>query len=231
MRRWCLQYKVGSLEVTCAAGTTDSILPSGWSFVRSMKVLGHIIQWDGGCQGDVCAFEKAAWCRFWMGAGSKKGKSLPMWARLRDIRLVVAPALSWRASWWQFNNTLADRVDKVQRKIYGCMIRLPPNPGESISAYHLRRGRACSRLAASEGKWSMIVADRITTWSKHIKRNHLNTWPGHLYAHMNGLWFQAKRITMGSLSAYGGRTGTRSTAGGPRTRYHEGVGAAEIFLA
>ena len=77
----------------------------------------------------------------------------------------------------------------------------------------------------------MHAASRISDWADHIRRNRVQAWPGFLYKYMNGLWFQARRITMGSSSVFGGRTATRSGAGGPKTRYHEGVGSAEIYLA
>ena len=111
-----------------------------------------------------------------------------------------------------------------------CILKLAPATDESWESYRLRRGRECGTVARRQGLWSHHTAQRIMDWSEHIHRNHNNGWSGMLFHFMGSEWFMAQRIMMNSVSALGGRTGTRYKPGGPRTRFHDGVKVAKAHL-
>lgn len=168
--------------------------------------------------------------RFWIDAGSKRARQLPVHMLVRDVQRVCRPAITFRCSWWQVSTGLPAKVDRFQRKLAGLVVKVHLFQHESWEAWRLRKGRIVASRILPHGKWSKHVAHRIDTWAAHIVRNHNSGWAGHLYGWMPSEWFQIRRLFFGSKSVNSGRTDTRLKAGSPHVRYHDGVVAARDYL-
>lgn len=121
------------------------------------------------------------------------------------------------------NGTLLNRIDRLQRRIVSCVYRVPMRDGEENSDFHRRRMRAVSLKCREMNLWSEFAAKRVVAWYSHCRRAHLRSWASELLAASHREWLIARRLQLGSKSAYGGCTGTRCQRGPPRTRYEDGV--------
>jgi len=231
-QRWNLKLKSGSQLFTSACGGKSCYAHvRGWKYVSNYPVLGCVVKCDGSCGPDVRMAEQSCWRRFWSGSGSKLGRRLPTDVRLRDVVRTVRPGLGFKCGWWQYNKTLGSRLDKLQRKIVSCIVRVPPLAHESPEEYNRRRMRVVARHCQSMKQWSCFVADRIVSWYGHCKRAHLQSWATELLAASHREFLISRRIECGSRSAYGGRTDTRSERGPPMTRFEDGVEEAREATA
>ena len=158
------------------------------------------------------------------------GASLPLAYRLNDTDKVCKPHLTHHCSWWPYNITLGRRLDKLQRSLISCVLRLPKYEFEIMEVYMLRRGRECAKVAQQRGLWSKHCTTRVTAWSDRLARYHGFSWAGRLYAYMDHEWFVERRVALRSPSSSGGKTGTRVSSGAPVTRFHDGVHAAAVYL-
>ena len=218
--KWRLHWKEES-KVVCSQ---HEVSVQGWSWDDKIEVLGSTIASDGSCVYDVDRACKAAWCRFWIGAGSRRFKSLPISMKLKDIHMCCLPSVSSRCYWCQCCATLSARVDGLHRRMFTRAVAVRPRSDEGWESFKLRRGRAVAKHMREISKpWSQIVAHRVDSWEKHIVRNKCGGWAGIAYKFMDYDWFYERRLFCGSKSGFGGRTRTRTQKGPPRTRFHDGV--------
>ena len=75
-----------------------------------------------------------------------------------------------------------------------------------------------------------MVANRIVGWNDHLLRGHVPSWATKLIRFMDRDWFVRRRMSVRSWSAFGGKTETRSGAGAPGRRFHDGVVEAKIYI-
>ena len=114
-----------------------------------------------------------------------------------------------------------------------------PHPHETRKDFVMRRGRKSAEHAKYMGLWSIHVAKRICTWRAHILRNHVgSSWASHAFAHMDEHWYSARRTTNSTRAKIENRTGTttggrlftRTGAGRPKTRFHDGAKVANDWV-
>ena len=190
-------------------------------------VLGHRVSRCGSCMPDLAAAEHGSWVRWLSGGGSVRNSSLPLEVRVADAQKVCWPAFAFRGSWWQWKQDVATRVNRAQRKILMHAMAFWKEDSETWEEFSSRRSRQCSFLQAKLGFWKIDLAARSLSWGEHVKRNHANSWPGHLVKVQNGLWLRGSRIRMLSASVWAGATGTRASPGRPSTRWEDG----QVFCA
>ena len=155
------------------------------------------------------------------------------WWRLSPSRLAfgstsrrhtesLLACFSFRASWWQWDLTLAGRVKRAQRKMLLDAMSYFKSDLESWDEFTNRKSRQCSALQAKFGFWRFELAARSLRWGEHVSRNHCNSWPGRLVKEKTGKWLRSRRILMQSVSVFGGATGSRPSPGRPSTRLEDG---------
>ena len=99
--RWKLKLKPGSLKLISAAGPRSlSAKYKDFVWQEPLVVLGHCVERDGRFRSDYIEAVSCAWVRYYVGAGSKRGRRLPCRLRLRDVGQTVWPALNCRTAWW-----------------------------------------------------------------------------------------------------------------------------------
>ena len=137
---------------------------------------------------------------------------------------------SFRWSRCQWQTTYAAQLDGLQRRLVGCVHPVSPLPGGSAEAYFTRRHPTCSRVVDRRGKWSQRWAHSIIKWDAHIVRAHdQKNWGLPLRNFHGEQWLNRQQFGNSSRQQWG-RTRTRSFAGRPATRCHEGLRAAKALL-
>ena len=192
--------------------------------------------YNGGSTDDIRTSLDKAWGRFWVGAGSKKGKTLPNRERFKDITRVVWPTISYRSSGWRFNTDVTKALDIAQRHMITCVLCIKKSSCEEpIDEYIRRRAHMSAKEFGKQVKWSWKVAGRILQWDGHLRRNRAGSWAGWLRNWKGDLWLQARRALLNGAcqnrTIFAGTTETRGGCRGrPNTRYHDSVQNAVSHL-
>ena len=98
--RWRLDIKPSSMIVYSDKKRYKGKDFGEYSWASPFTVLGCKVGTGGNPWSDFDQAELVIWKRFWMGAGSKVRKSLPLRARVRDLEIGCWPVLSFRCPWW-----------------------------------------------------------------------------------------------------------------------------------
>ena len=214
-RRWGLAIGEDSRELMIArGGICDADLgdvaggDGRWTLKTSLKVLGHVLQDNGGineCYAKVTAAMQR--CLF---ANLAQGlrRATPA-GRARFLDGCVLAVGRARFARWPWQRALAAELDTFQRAAIASAEGLRPEAGEDWARYSERRAATTRRLATSAGAWSRAWASSVTTWNQHLVRGH-----------DPGAW------TPTLLTASRTQTVRRTTSGRPRTRWREGLEAA-----
>ena len=218
---WRLQLKPDSKLVIDAlsksrAGWIDN---AGWQWKDPFPVLGHMLDSHGSAAADLAAAETACWLRFWMGAGSRRARRLPLSLLMKELERVCWPAWSFRSHWWPMTQSIVAAADRCQRTMLLTFLRMPKEKDEDVSEYAKRRHREASRLLHRDEKWGRRCLQRTVTWNEHILRNHAGAWYGPILSRRKNLSLLARRVWNGSASMFAGYLGLRLEAGRPRRRW------------
>ena len=174
--RWRLDWKPSSMKVYSdkkrrkGKGCGATCWPSPF-LALGCKVGAGWSPWN-----DFEAAETSMWKFFWMGAGCRDRRSLPLWCRMRDAELGCWPALSFRCPWWPMGMTLHSNIQALHRALIASMMRIPRAEGEGSEDYLRCRGRAAAGHAVRVGEWGGRVAARIVSWDDHVSRGHVFSW-------------------------------------------------------
>jgi len=219
---WGLDLKPGSTEVLIPDGSTECFsLPGDWCIVDALKTLGHLISSCGGIRRSWTACRKAMWVSFWRNNGAKPMRSsiAALSHNTRLLNRVVRPLLSYRASCWPWQPSVAAELDLVQTKMLAMTSLCPKRPDESLDTYFARRVRQAKKQAAEDQLWSAHWRLRFCAWNNHLQRH-----PSHqatlFLSYRDEQWLQSKRApyAVQRISASfrpwtmtAGRTNTRAT--------------------
>ena len=118
-----------------------------------------------------------------------------------------------------------------QSPIYSFIYVYKVLPGEEPAEFVKRRARLAAAACRRSGEWHRRYAARVRAWYDHLNRPlNARSWPAQLLHHRGKAWLIGQRLASGSLSLYGGRTGTRSFPGRVHARWHDGAELAEQFV-
>ena len=195
----------------------------------SMRCLGHFLTENSSISIDFRETIRGIWSSFWRNCGQGLRRANEA-AQANFMRASLRSIASFRWSRWPWQKKYADRLDSLQRHLVSCIRPVRPLPGERAEAYFKRRHVVSSRVVRQWGPWSQQWAQSCVRWNAHILRaNDPSNW-GLTLRHFHGdQWISQQRFENSSQSHWG-RTRTRSFAGRPATRWHEGVQAARALL-
>ena len=200
-------------------------IPLGWTQVTSFNALGHIIQNSGAITDCVNATLAAAWRAFWANIGGKRSRNISTKHKLSVFTRCVTPALRLRWARWPFTKSLADRLDRTQRKMFRSVFRLVRLPAEDDAAYSRRSARYVSGLQIMVHPWSHLWAESTILWCIHVSTNRAHAcWPSQILDIRSASELRHLR----SLNA--GRPQTRLVSGFCCKRWSEGVDVAFSYL-
>ena len=220
---WSLDFKPSSCKII-SSRKRDRLQSVGkYAWACPFPVLGSLIGPCGSPWEDWHEAERAAWRRFWSGAGSRKAKGLRMGLKVRDIQRVAWPAISSRCSWWPIGSSLASCIGGLQRSMFSCVLRLPRESFECDADYARRRGRESRKWCAEVGLWEELAANRVVSWFDHVDRAHCRSWATRIQPVRGSAWLQAQRVIANSWSMFAGILASREVAGRPRVRWEEAV--------
>ena len=229
-QRWKLHYGQDSKMVMssthCLVHSDD--IP-GWKKVASMRCLGHHLAGNSSISVDMSETVRGIWAAYWRNCGRGLQRASET-AQANFMRASLRSIAAFRWSRWPWQKTYAQQLDGLQRHIIGCMRPLSPLPGEDAPTYFKRKHLASTCVADRWGKWSTQWAKSVTTWDAHIGRAHdTKNWTLPLTQFHGEGWLNRQRFENSQRNQWG-RTRTRTSAGRPATRWHEGVLAAHNLL-
>ena len=144
---------------------------------------------------------------------------MPAESKFALMNRVCTPALSYRCSRWPPQPTIAQELDRVQRKMVAVLLRTPRRPDERLDSYFRRRRREAASVCHRLGPWSDLWLKRAQEWDAHIIRAHNPySWPSLLKRFHDAEWLEDQRM----LSNMQG-TSTRTSPGRPHMRWDEGI--------
>ena len=225
-QRWFLQIKPGSTECLLARGSPDSssVPPSGWKYLDSMPVLGHIIQNDGGWGADFSLFSSRAWAAFFGNSGSQRGRLLDSPRRINLMGSTVVPHVRWSSPMWVPSATVMKKLDGMQNTMVSICKRIQRYPCEQDLPFFRRREKAVAAECRRMGRWSVLHRCLCVDWYHHCCRHTTDSpWIGVLLGFHDSEWLRRRRVESGSASSSAGRTCTCAVGGGVSRRWQEGV--------
>ena len=195
-----------------------------------MKVLGHMIQCDGGLRHEWQATRSAMWAAYWANCGNKACFKLGSVAKLGLLNKCVVSRISWKLPRWPMQKTVAVNLDSLQARMISALIPCARHSHEDIDPYDRRRKRLARNHCAKEGVWSKVWAKRMISWHEHIMRTcrSPHSFPHNaavLLQYHDSKWLAEQRsVFVGSSrnSVVAGRSSTRLNIGRPQVRWQEG---------
>ena len=170
-RVWGLSIKDSSRECIVCKGNTEKPLDSvRWPVTNVMKVLGHMIQYDGGLRHEWQATRSAMWAAYWANCSNKTCFKLGSVAKLGLLNKCVVSRISWKLPRWPMQKTVAVNLDSLQARMISALIPCARHAHEDIDTYDRRRKRLARNHCAKEGVWSKVWAKRMISWHEHIMR-------------------------------------------------------------
>ena len=196
-----------------------------------MEVLSHVITDDASAGAGFRVFMEKAWRAFFANSGHRNARGVGNHRRINLLNRTVTPLLRFWCPAWSCCQSLAKRLDAMQRRMIATIQRVPRVPCESDHSYFSRRSRLTTSTCQRMGLWSRLHGSCVISWSDHVKRHPSEShWPAVLLDYRPPSWFADRRLALGSSSSQGGRTGTRATAGGVARRWADGVQYAREAL-
>ena len=224
---WGLQIKATSRSVLVAAGrqVPEAHNSEKWPVQNVFTVLGHRLDNRGSAWPCWEATKRSMWGAFYKTCGSQACRRLPMKMKLRTLKRCVLPVCEFRCTRWPFHETLAEDVNRVQRKMTSILVKVPRPAGEPDEEYFRRRHREVGVLCRGEGLWAHRWAKRVTEWEKHLQRpRNGHSWAAKLLKWRGKDWLSLRRLR------FGVGTCTRLNPGAPCPRWHDSVSTAQAAL-
>ena len=224
---WGLQIKSSSRSVLTAAGRA---IPDGhdamkWPVQDIFPVLGHRLDSRGSSWPCWERTKQSMWGAFYRTRGAQGYKQLPHKLQNRTLNRCILPILEYRCSRWSYQETLAEDIDRVQRKMFSILAKVPRQAGKNDDTYFRRRRRQVSVTCKTHGLWSIRFAERICKWDAHLCRPaNRNSWAAKLLQWQGREWLAIRRARFTS------GTCTRLQPGTPCPRWHDGVASAHAAL-
>ena len=224
---WGLQIKSSSRSVLTAAGRA---IPDGhdamkWPVQDIFPVLGHRLDSRGSSWPCWERTKQSMWGAFYRTCGAQGYKQLPHKLQNRTLNRCILPILEYRCTRWSYQETLAEDIDRVQRKMFSILAKVPRQAGENDDTYFRRRRRQVSVTCKTHGLWSIRFAERICKWDAHLCRPaNRNSWAAKLLQWQGREWLAIRRARFTS------GTCTRLQPGTPCPRWHDGVASAHAAL-
>lgn len=220
--RWGLDFKPGSTELLLPEASSECFeLPADWSLVTALRVLGHLISPCGGIRRSWLDCRRAMWISFWRNNGAKYVHSSVANSslNLRLLNRVVRPLLSFRASCWPWQPSVAAEVDLTQTRMLAISAHCPKRLEESLETFFARRVRLAKKQATDSQVWSEHWRLRFCSFDSHLRR-HPSHQASLLLKFRDEEWLQKRRAPYaiqrltGSLRPFSmtaGRTNTRAS--------------------
>jgi hypothetical protein len=145
------------------------------------------------------------------------------------------PVIAFRAAGWAYQETIAGRMDKLQRKLVALLIPIRFQFGDIPSEYFRRKSTLASGACDGVGRWSLRWASLVLGWDGHVVRNSSGIqWGAFLADLRSSQWLIERRSLFAPASssnprawtALAGRTATRSAGGMVATRWRDGLESA-----
>ena len=228
--RWRLCFKDVSRQVFSMRNSEQDKDCRAYKWSSPFKVLGCSVGRAGTAWPDFDEAYLAVWRRLWAGAKSRNASKLQFDLKLKEISRVCWPSIGYRCSWWPVGSTLLGRVESLQNSIVACLLRLPPEAGESADSYVRRRGREARKIVRSSECWRLKVCERVVSWHEHVERGHVFSWAVEVQKCRGSTWLQGQRLLNNSFSAFAGILSLRANPGRPHVRWDEGVATAKLEL-
>ena len=168
---WRLSIKPESRSIMQVFGADTDDFPLHWPKSTCFMGLGHLIVPDGSI--DVCwqNTKRQAWASFWKNVSTSETKKFAIRIRLAQIVRTVQPILVSRLSRYPFTVTMADKLDRLQRKMIAIAMGLRKGADEEPAQFIRRRGREAGVLQTSMGRWSRLWGHLVVGWAAHVERN------------------------------------------------------------
>ena len=223
---WGLSIKPSSRLVMVPHRSPDASVkdPEKYPIVENMKVLGHILQSDGGV--NLC-FDNTVnqmWRAFYANCAGRSAQRLSCKLRLTLLARAVLPILRCRWTRWPFTVSRALALDGIQRRMASIILDVRMLPCESPDDFGHRRAGFISSVLRNCGRWSKMWAAALVGWAEHLGRaRNAQTWAAKL-AHLRPPDELAHR------RAHFGRPGTRVGSGWIKRRWWESLTAAKTHV-
>ena len=81
------------------------------------------------------------------------------------------PVIFFRAPRWSFTVSTAERLNRLQRKMFRIVLPVRMLPGETPELFNRRAARIASQLQHDVGPWGVLWAVRVITWAAHVLRD------------------------------------------------------------
>ena len=196
-----------------------------WPVQDVFPVLGHRLDNRGSAWPCWEATKRSMWGAFYKTCGSQTCTRLPIKMKMRTLKRCVLPVCEFRCTRWPYHETLAEDVNRVQRKMTAILCKVPRVPGELDEEYFRRRHRHVGHMCRAEGLWAHRWAKRVVEWEKHLKRpRNEHSWAAKLLEWRGKEWLASRR------QRFAVGTCTRINPGAPCPRWHESVSIAQAAL-
>ena len=178
----------------------------------ALKTLGAVISNTGSSVPDLEDFEAMLTGAFFGNAKILLNKRIPMSARMQKLGSIALGILRSRACSWQPCKATYERLDKLQTKLVGSMLRLRKEPGDTRESYAMKRNGAVGRIA--KARWSGHSAQAAVSWAAHLQR-HPSLPCADAWKTQNHEWVEEQRTQNSQLNRAGvtSRTLSRGSMG------------------
>ena len=224
-RHWGLRWKPASRMVMsargCPTGLSSRLADLGWAEVTSFCALGAVVMDNGAPWEDLSDCKSKMWQKFFGSVGRKEARGIRWQARINALDRVVRPALSFRAPGWSLGGKVRAVIDRLRRRMAACCVWVLRSEGEDTIEFWKRKAAIVSPLIKK--RWSIHAAERVISWSRHLKRDHVPGFASALLRLRGLTWLEERRAGAHKL-------GQRVTGGMPPLRWEEGARHAAQVL-
>ena len=116
----------------CKGNTEKPVDRARWPLTKVMKVLGHMIQNDGGLRHEWQATMSAMWAAYWANCSNRKCFKLSSAAKLGLLQKCVLSRVSWKLPRWPMQKTVAVSLDNLQARMTCALIPCARHAHEDI---------------------------------------------------------------------------------------------------
>ena len=230
---WGLVFGEDCKKVMKALGhPEDDEEHEGFKECSTFPCMGHLLDKDSGITSCFKNTATSMWRAFHSNAGALELRGKPV-SQVRVFHRTVSPVFTYRCSRWPWAITAARKVNRTQTLMFGRMMNLKREPGQTVSDFCTQRDLKAGKLAEKTGKLSKIWADRVLRWSDHLMRpRNGSSWAAQAFQIQQSDWLRAQRLPFvcNSRNLSAGGTGTRALALAPRLRYEDCLDAALAHL-
>ena len=222
---WNLKIKPSSKVVMPVIGHDPGTLSPSWNISPVFIALGHHLTATGSIQLCVDTTIKQLWACFWKNIGGRDLAKIPIKYKLVLMQRSLEPLLRYKMARWPFQETVAKRLDKLQRRMIGIALHVAKREDETPEQYVRRRGRTAAAHQTSFTSWSVLWARLIVSWHDHILRpRNQGSWATRLTDVKSPEELAWRRACFAS------RPATRTQSGWCCRRWWEGVQYAKLHL-